>query len=543
MESIKNLLANLPGLRKHRFLGLMIAALTAALGILAVAMIPSKYEASARAYVDTQSILKPLMVDMAVQPNVEQQLKMMARALLSKPNLHQVADDAGLFDVENASTDQAREDLVTRLGVDVKFKPAGRSDFFSLTYRNKSPDVAHKVVASLLEMFVRTTRGDQLRDNKQALAYLDDELMDRETRLVKAEQALKDFKLKNIEVYSELGGSKDYFVRASQAQKESELANVQLRQARGAADAIRSRLVGVPKSMPVARTTAAAPSVNETRLASARKRLDELSAIYTDLHPDVQNTSRIVRDLEQRVKAEGATRPVGAGVGDAGVANKLHQDLSIALAGAEADLASARAKAYDARQRAQRLRSSAKKVPKVEAEFAQLTRDYEVHKSTYEKLLQRRESALLSGSLDASSGAGDFRVVDPPSVGSSPVWPNRPLFLFIVMLGAISAGVLVAFIAHQAAPSFYGVKELRERTSHTVLGEVGVEPGVGPRAGPFASSLLFWLLSLIFIGCFAVLIGISLFGHILAPEETGVDGKPKQPTIDATTSIIQRATQ
>jgi polysaccharide chain length determinant protein (PEP-CTERM system associated) len=543
MESLKNLLANLPGLRKHRLLGLMIATLTAALGIIAVAMIPSKYEASARAYVDTQSILKPLMVDMAVQPNVEQQLKMMARALLSKPNLHQVAEDAGLFAVEEADNDQAREDLVTRLGVDVKFKPAGRSDFFSLTYRNKSPDVAHKVVASLLEMFVRTTRGDQLRDNKQALAYLDDELMDRETRLVKAEQALKDFKLKNIEVYSELGGSKDYFVRASQAQKEAELANVQLRQARGAANAIRQRLVGVPKSMPVSQTGAAAPTVNQTRLSSARKRLDELSAIYTDLHPDVQNTARIVRDLEQRVKADSAAAPIRTGSGG-GIANKLHQDLSIALAGAEADLASARAKASDARQRAQRLRSSAKKVPKVEAEFAQLTRDYEVHKSTYEKLLQRRESALLSGSLDASSGAGDFRVVDPPSVGSSPVWPNRPLFLFIVMLGAISAGLLVAFIAHQAAPSFYGVKELRERTNQPVLGEVGVEPGVGPRAGPFASSLLFWLLALIFVGCFVVLIGISLFGHLLNPSDpAGIEGKPMQPTIDATSTIIQRATQ
>ena len=81
---------------RRRFLGLILAWVIAVVGVTTVLMIPDQYEATARMYVDTQSVLKPLMSGLAVQPDIDQQVAMLSRTLLSRPNLEKLVRMADL---------------------------------------------------------------------------------------------------------------------------------------------------------------------------------------------------------------------------------------------------------------------------------------------------------------------------------------------------------------------------------------------------------------------------------------------------------------
>src|SRR5262245_16142025 len=96
-----------------RWAGLAAAWLAAIAGTALVFLTPDRYEATARVFVDTQSLLKPLLNGLTVQPNIEQELAILSRTLVSRPNLEKLVRMTDL-DLE-VKTSEEREKLIDRL--------------------------------------------------------------------------------------------------------------------------------------------------------------------------------------------------------------------------------------------------------------------------------------------------------------------------------------------------------------------------------------------------------------------------------------------
>ncbi|HEY8622859.1 MAG TPA: GNVR domain-containing protein, partial [Casimicrobiaceae bacterium] len=147
-------------------------------------------------------------------------------------------------------------------------------------------------------------------------------------------------------------------------------------------------------------------------------------------------------------------------------------------------------------------------------EYAQLTRDYEIQKKTYEGLLGRREAAGMGMDVQDMGGA-QFRVIDPPRVSPEPVAPNRAALLGIAFAASLLAGLFASFVASQVMPIIHDARTLREVSKRPILGMVSMLPSEAlarlrrRRAFLFAGGI-----GALFASFTAIFVLAQLIGHV-----------------------------
>lgn len=468
-ELADQLLSHLKATWRHRWYAVVFAWVIAGGGWVAVYLTPDRYEASARVYVDTQSVLRPLLSGLAVQPNIDQMVTMMSRTLISRPNLEKVIRMADMDLRLKTSGD--REQLITHLTKELVIRSAGRENLYTISYSDKNPQEAKRVVQSLLTLFVEGSLGDKRKDSDSARRFIDEQLKGHSEKLVALENAVTEFKRQHMGLMP--GDRRDYYARLVEAQAAVSQAALELKEAENSRDALKRQLAGdaeTPSLLGERSAPEEAQPEIDARIQALEQKRDSLRLNYTEQHPDIVAITRIIGQLNEQKKAEAKLKkpsPIKAQTHD-----PLYQQLSVALASAEANVAAMKARVAEYGKRFNALKAAANAVPQVEAEYTQLTRDYEATKASYMALLTRRESAQISGDMEAKASVMDFRVIDPPQVPLLPNAPNRHLLMSLVLLAAIGGGPGLAFLMSQIRPTFNDERRLREVSGLPVFGTV-----------------------------------------------------------------------
>lgn len=469
-EQLAQLISHLKGIWKYRWHAMATAWAVVLLGGAVIFLLPDSYQASARVFVDTQSILKPLLSGMTNIPNVEQQVAIMNRTLLSRPNMERLLRMVDL-DIK-AKTAKEHEEMVDELAKQIKLAGSVRDNIYTITYIHENPKLAKDVVQSLLTIFVEGSFGDKKKESAKAVLFIDEQIKSYEEKLITAENSLKEFKLKNAGLLSAQGN--DYGTKLLDTTESLNQARLELREAEQARNAIRRQITGEapdPKTAPNA-LTLVNPEI-DARIQTLNKNLDSLQTQFTDQHPDIVATKRLIAQLEARKVEESKQKKYSADPG----ANysPMLQQLNVALSAAEAKVASMAARVEEYSARVNRLKALNNAIPEVEAQLSQLNRDYQINKENYEKLLGRREAAKLSGDLTANTEMMSFRVVDPPMVPMTPNGPNRARLFSLLFAGALAAGIAFALLMSRIRPTFLTQYSLREATGLPVLGTVSMQ--------------------------------------------------------------------
>src|SRR6185295_900963 len=216
-ELLNHLAATAHGMWQKRWYGLLTAWVVGSLAALVVARIPDKYEASARVYLDTKTVLRPLMRDLAVDLDIDQTVSLLFRTLITRPNVEKLIQKSN-FGLEVKDQNE-RDQMVDSLIQEIKVTSIGRDNVYSFSYRSTDRERAKLLVQNLVNLFVESDMGSKQRDTEKARTFIDEQLKAYEARLEEAEGKLKAFKLRNLGVLDGQS-NKDYFSRMSALTEE-----------------------------------------------------------------------------------------------------------------------------------------------------------------------------------------------------------------------------------------------------------------------------------------------------------------------------------
>jgi polysaccharide chain length determinant protein (PEP-CTERM system associated) len=420
--------------------------------------------------------LKGLVVD---EDNMSQQLGLMNQLLVSRPNLEQVARIVG-FD-RQAQTPQQLETMLYRLKQNIsvvgrKTNPenlnprASYLDLYTISYSSSNPELASQVVQALITTFKDNIIGKTRQDAEMTKQFLEQQIKEYEKKLTVAESRLREFKRQNIDVLPDK--EQDYFTRLQSTRLVTEDIELQIREAESQRNQLQQQLAGMSagqRAVSSQGTPVLTPA--ESRLLILRARLDELLLNYTEEHPDVATTRRIIAELEKQREAE-LKELLSGTTSSAGVANTEYQQAKLQLREFERQLAALRTRKEEYHHRVQALQQQRETLPIVEAELQRLNRDYEINKERYNALVERRESMKMSEDIQQTDEEVKFKIVEIPHVTMWRTWRSQIILITEVLVAGLGGGLILAFVLSRIRSAVYSRRTLGELTGFPVFGTI-----------------------------------------------------------------------
>jgi polysaccharide chain length determinant protein (PEP-CTERM system associated) len=399
----------------------------------------------------------------------------------------------------------------------VKLRGSG-ANVYTISFEDESPDLAKRVVQSMLTIFVESNLGASRQDQDSAERFLQREIKDYERRLIDAERKLKDFKMRNLDLLSERGS---YYQRLKSAKGELIQAQDELALAESRREETAQQLEFMESegaSLPYFQTWLDESSQEvtrpiDTKIAEMEAQIDELLIRYTERHPEIIAMRRALARLIQQRNAERDNYVSEQSTNQVAVARSLnespvYQELRLRLASAATEVAAQETRVASLRDKIERFQAAVDEVLQIEAEQKQLNRDYDILRGNHQTLLERLETARLTREVDTSVDTVKFRTLDPPKAPTEPSGPDRVGLSSQVFGGSLAAGLGIAFLLAQLRPVFFDRRQLSEVTGVPVLGSINLIAMPRQRLRSRLAGLAFSLALLALVASYAAVLAI-----------------------------------
>ena len=323
-----------------------------------------------------------------------------------------------------------------------------KTELVEVSARDASPTLASHMASALTQAYIHFSLQQKTQQTAQLLAFIDQQLAAAKAQLRISEGKLGRFKEKKgfVVLSSEAQATLEKMTKFETALREQQNALKE-------AEDLRRRLLTSEVALDSRAVHTVGSGLGSPVLVSLAEHLSTLQVTLNGLRVKYASQHPAVRQAEQQIQ---------------GAKEKLVEELSTLIANQHSRTAALQANVREYETRLEKL-------PQVELELANLSRQARVNEETYALLLKKREETRL---LEAST-VSNLRIIDTPVPPTLPVSPRKMRALLIAAGFGLMLGVGLAFGVEYFDDSIKLIEEVEQFIGLPLLGAIPELPASG----------------------------------------------------------------
>jgi len=197
----------------------------------------------------------------------------------------------------------------------------------------------------------------------------------------------------------------------------------------------------------------------EMQLSMLQEQLSALLAKYTPEHPDVVKTKAQIEDVQRRMAEDGDAKPVAPAKANTREPAQIQQ-LRAKIRQDDMTIADLTKQQVQIQRQIGVLQAHVQASPMVEQQIKELTRNYQTALEHYNDLLKNQQkSAMLTDLTDQQEGE-QFRVLDAPSLPTTPSFPKKVVFVGGGLAAGLAVGIGILYLMALSDRAMYSERDV-----------------------------------------------------------------------------------
>jgi polysaccharide chain length determinant protein (PEP-CTERM system associated) len=394
---------------------------------------PKNYTTSALLVADITTIIEPLLKGRAEVTGIDRS-EQAREVIYTRSILEAAGKEAGLITKNTSAKEQDRIIRDLRDGLSVKPE---KNNYFRISYVSPDPDRSFETLNAIINVFIEDTARKKREESLGAYTFIDAQVQTYKRQLELAEEKLKEFKGQNLD-----GNEGTVTARIAQLRNEIEALKITIEETQARINIIQQQLNNEGQYQ---QAKGQVDDLRQRRQILSTQ-LEQLLLSYQESYPDVISLRAQIQELDVLIESLRATGDVYGS--STQIENPLYEELRKQLQAADVDIRGQKRRMQSLIHLQEQEYERAKRVATNQAELSELTRDYNVTRDVYEEMLQRKESARLSMTLDIEGQGVSYRIQEPASF---PLQPTGIRFIHLALAGPLLGilfplGLLVLYV-------------------------------------------------------------------------------------------------